>query len=49
MEQQYILREMHNKPITVMGYNPARRELLVGFEGLFNYMNQNIMYNHNNI
>ena len=35
MEQQYILREMHNKPITVIGYNPARRELLVGFEGMY--------------
>lgn len=33
MEKQYMLREVHTRSLTAIGYNPARREIMVGCEG----------------
>ena len=33
MEQQFTLRDTHNRNITALGYSPVRREMMVGFEG----------------
>lgn len=33
MEKQYMLREVHTRCLTAIGYNPARREIMVGCEG----------------
>ena len=35
MEKQYMIRETHTRPLTTVGFNPARREILVGCEGRF--------------
>ncbi|KAK7116215.1 uncharacterized WD repeat-containing protein alr3466-like [Littorina saxatilis] len=32
MERQYMIRETHTRPLTAVGYNPTRREILVGCE-----------------
>ncbi|XP_074652528.1 uncharacterized protein LOC141906930 [Tubulanus polymorphus] len=32
MEKQYVLRETHTRTITALGYNPSRREILMGCE-----------------
>ncbi|XP_048258792.1 uncharacterized WD repeat-containing protein alr3466-like [Haliotis rufescens] len=32
MEKQYVIRETHTRSITALGYNPARREILMGCE-----------------
>jgi len=28
MEKQYMIRETHTRPLTTVGFNPARREIL---------------------
>jgi hypothetical protein len=33
MEKHFVLRETHNKGITALGYNPVRKEILIGCEG----------------
>lgn len=33
MEKLYVVRETHTRAITAIGYNPARREILMGCEG----------------
>ena len=35
MEKLYVVRETHTRSITALGYNPARREILMGCEGMF--------------
>ncbi|XP_076443785.1 uncharacterized protein LOC143282138 isoform X2 [Babylonia areolata] len=32
MERQYMIRETHTRALTAVGFNPARREILVGCE-----------------
>ncbi|CAG5133976.1 unnamed protein product, partial [Candidula unifasciata] len=32
MEKQYVVRDTHTRSITAVGYNPVRREILLGFE-----------------
>lgn len=32
MEKQYMIRETHTRTLTAVGFNPARREILVGCE-----------------
>ncbi|XP_071170422.1 uncharacterized protein [Mytilus edulis] len=32
MEKLYSIRDTHSRPITAIGYNPARREILIGCE-----------------
>ncbi|XP_050413765.1 uncharacterized WD repeat-containing protein alr3466 [Patella vulgata] len=32
MEKQYVIRETHTRAITAIGYNPVRREILMGCE-----------------
>jgi hypothetical protein len=34
MEKLYVIRDTHSRPITAIGYNPARREILIGCEGI---------------
>ncbi len=34
MEKVYAVRDTHTRPITALGYFPARREILVGCEGM---------------
>ena len=33
MEKFYAVRDTHTRSITALGYNPARREILMGCEG----------------
>jgi len=33
MEKLYVVRDTHTRSITALGYNPARREILMGCEG----------------
>lgn len=33
MERQYMIRETHTRSLTAVGFNPSRREFLVGCEG----------------
>ena len=33
MEKQYSVRDTHTRSITAIGYNPVRREIVLGFEG----------------
>ena len=33
MEKVYVKRDTHTRSITALGYNPARREILIGCEG----------------
>ncbi|KAH9505160.1 hypothetical protein Btru_058857 [Bulinus truncatus] len=32
MEKQYVVRDTHTRSITAVGYNPTRREIVLGFE-----------------
>ena len=34
MEKQYVVRDTHTRSITALGYNPIRREIMLGFEGI---------------
>lgn len=36
MEKHYTLRDTHTRALTAIGYNPARREILIGCEGRTN-------------
>ena len=36
MEKLYVVRDTHTRSITALGYNPARREILMGCEGILN-------------
>lgn len=39
MEKLYVVRDTHTRSITALGYNPARREILMGCEGmLYNFV-----------
>ena len=49
MEKSYVVKETHTRSVTALGYNPARREILMGCEGIFflrtNYVSKsNIKY-----
>ena len=33
MEKQYVVRDTHTRSITAVGYNPIRREIVLGCEG----------------
>jgi hypothetical protein len=33
MEKHFVVRETHTRGITALGYNPIKREILIGFEG----------------
>jgi len=35
LEKQFTIREVHTRSLTAIGYNPARREILVGCEGMY--------------
>ena len=34
MEKSYVVKETHTRSVTALGYNPARREILMGCEGI---------------
>ena len=34
MEKAYVVKETHTRSVTALGYNPARREILMGCEGI---------------
>jgi len=33
MDLSFVLHETHTRGITALGYNAARRELMIGYEG----------------
>lgn len=33
MEKHMVLRDIHTRSITAIGYNPARREIAIGCQG----------------
>ena len=33
MEKQFVIRDTHTRPVTALGYNPSRREFMIGCEG----------------
>lgn len=35
MEQVQLIKDTHSKPITAVGYNPIKHEILAGFEGVW--------------
>ena len=48
VERQHVIKDTHLRNITTLGYNPSRREILSGYEGIlkliYNLLS-NIMYN----
>lgn len=37
IEQQFYFAHIHTRAVTALGYNPARREILAGCEGIVFY------------
>ena len=43
MEKQCVIRDVHTRSVTALGYNPSRREFMVGCEGLFSFVTHSEM------
>ena len=41
MEKSYVVKETHTRSVTALGYNPARREILMGCEGILFFLRTN--------
>ena len=38
MEKLAVIKDTHNKGITALSYNPMKHEILVGFEGKWEFI-----------
>lgn len=46
LEKLYSVKEVHTRSLTAVGFNPSRREILIGCEGKPVWTNENVAFKY---